>query len=167
MSDAFYEGEDINDIEFLRSNDFDEINMHEKKYMKNANTNSLNKTPRRKSKKISMNSSRNHIKDIFNRNFIKDFINRSKVNEISVSGSSDHLIGRLNNIIVGNSSSSQPTKTAVLKKHSAPKFSTRRYNVCKICGRPHVYMRKHGICRLCFRQLAYKNYKFSRNKKDW
>ena len=36
------------------------------------------------------------------------------------------------------------------------KFSTRAYNRCKICGRPHGYLRKYGICRICFRELAYK-----------
>ena len=36
------------------------------------------------------------------------------------------------------------------------KFSTRAYNRCKICGRPHAYLRKYGICRICFRELAYK-----------
>jgi small subunit ribosomal protein S14 len=35
-----------------------------------------------------------------------------------------------------------------------PKFSTRRHNRCKICGRPRAYLRKFGICRLCFRGLA-------------
>jgi small subunit ribosomal protein S14 len=40
------------------------------------------------------------------------------------------------------------------KKHS--KFSSRKYNRCKICGRPHGYMRKYGICRVCFREMASK-----------
>lgn len=35
-----------------------------------------------------------------------------------------------------------------------PKFSTRKHNRCKICGRPRAYLRKFGICRLCFRGLA-------------
>ena len=26
-----------------------------------------------------------------------------------------------------------------LKQQAEPKFSTRRYNRCKICGRPHAY----------------------------
>ena len=43
-----------------------------------------------------------------------------------------------------------------LKQQAEPKFSTRRYNRCKICGRPHAYLRKYGICRICFRELAYK-----------
>ena len=43
-----------------------------------------------------------------------------------------------------------------IKQQMAPKFSTRAYNRCKICGRPHAYLRKYGICRICFRGLAYK-----------
>ena len=37
-----------------------------------------------------------------------------------------------------------------LKQQAEPKFSTRRYNRCKICGRPHAYLRDYGICRICF-----------------
>ena len=46
-------------------------------------------------------------------------------------------------------------KTAMKVKQARPaKFSTREYNRCKICGRPHAYLRKYGICRICFRELA-------------
>jgi small subunit ribosomal protein S14 len=41
------------------------------------------------------------------------------------------------------------------KQKMEPKFSTRAYNRCKICGRPHAYIRKFGICRICFRELAH------------
>ena len=44
----------------------------------------------------------------------------------------------------------------ILKQQKKQKFSTREYNRCKICGRPHAYLRKYGICRICFRELAYK-----------
>ena len=43
-----------------------------------------------------------------------------------------------------------------VKQQRKPKFSTREYNRCRICGRPHAYLRKYGICRVCFRELAYK-----------
>ena len=43
-----------------------------------------------------------------------------------------------------------------LKQQKTPKFSTRSYTRCKICGRPHAYLRKYGICRICFREMAYK-----------
>ena len=42
-----------------------------------------------------------------------------------------------------------------LKQQRQPEFSTRAYNRCKICGRPHGYLRKYGICRICFRNLSY------------
>ena len=38
----------------------------------------------------------------------------------------------------------------ILKQQKQQKFSTREYNRCKICGRPHAYLRKYGICRICF-----------------
>lgn len=47
-------------------------------------------------------------------------------------------------------------KSMILKQQAVPKFSTRAYNRCKLCGRPHGYLRKYGICRICFRDHAYK-----------
>ena len=48
-------------------------------------------------------------------------------------------------------------KTALIMKSQAPpKFSTRRYYRCKLCGRPRGYLRKFQMCRLCFRELALK-----------
>jgi len=47
-------------------------------------------------------------------------------------------------------------KAMILKQQAKPKFSTRAYNRCKICGRPHAYLRDFGICRICFRELAYR-----------
>jgi small subunit ribosomal protein S14 len=38
---------------------------------------------------------------------------------------------------------------------ATPKFSTRGFNRCQICGRRRAYYRKFGICRLCFRKLAH------------
>ena len=43
-----------------------------------------------------------------------------------------------------------------LKQQRTPKFSTRAYTRCRICGRPHAVLRKYGICRVCFREEAYK-----------
>ena len=45
-------------------------------------------------------------------------------------------------------------KSMILKQQRAPKFSSRRYNRCKLCGRPHAYLRDYGVCRICFRELA-------------
>ena len=47
-------------------------------------------------------------------------------------------------------------KSMILKQQAPAKFSTRKYNRCKICGRPHAYLRDYGVCRICFRELAYK-----------
>ena len=47
-------------------------------------------------------------------------------------------------------------KALILKQQKTPKYSTRAYTRCSICGRPHAYLRKYGICRICFRELAYK-----------
>ena len=47
-------------------------------------------------------------------------------------------------------------KAMILKQQKEPKFSTRQYNRCKICGRPHGYMRKFQMCRICFREQSYK-----------
>lgn len=47
-------------------------------------------------------------------------------------------------------------KKALIEKWAkTPKFSTRKYNRCKICGRPHAFIRKFEMCRICFRELSY------------
>ena len=45
-------------------------------------------------------------------------------------------------------------KCLIIKAKLKPKFSSRRYNRCNLCGRPRAYYRKFGICRVCFRNLA-------------
>ena len=47
-------------------------------------------------------------------------------------------------------------KSMILKQQAPAKYSTRQYNRCKICGRPHGYMRKFDMCRICFREQSYK-----------
>ena len=48
-------------------------------------------------------------------------------------------------------------KTAlIMKSQRQPKFPTRAYSRCKLCGRPRAYLRKFEMCRLCFRELALK-----------
>jgi small subunit ribosomal protein S14 len=53
------------------------------------------------------------------------------------------------------------------KKQQRPKFSTRRHNRCKLCGRPRAYLRKFGICRLCFRGLALRGEIPGVSKSSW
>lgn len=45
-------------------------------------------------------------------------------------------------------------KALIVKSERTPKYSSRRVNRCKVCGRPRGYMRKFGMCRVCFRKLA-------------
>ncbi|MFP4484722.1 MAG: type Z 30S ribosomal protein S14 [Spirochaetaceae bacterium] len=45
-------------------------------------------------------------------------------------------------------------KALIVKAQKKPKYSTRGYNRCRVCGRPRGYMRKFQMCRICFRNLA-------------
>ena len=54
-----------------------------------------------------------------------------------------------------------------MKQQAKPKFSTRAYARCRICGRPHSVLKKYGICRICFRELAYKGQIPGVKKASW
>ncbi len=41
-----------------------------------------------------------------------------------------------------------------VKAARKPKFSSRGYNRCPLCGRPRAFMRKFGLCRICFRNMS-------------
>ena len=58
-------------------------------------------------------------------------------------------------------------KSMILKQQAGSKFSSRRYNRCKICGRPHAYLRNYGVCRICFRELAYMGQITGVRKASW
>lgn len=46
-------------------------------------------------------------------------------------------------------------KTSLIEKQKRkPKFKVRRYNRCKLCGRPRGFMRRFDLCRICFRESA-------------
>jgi len=45
-------------------------------------------------------------------------------------------------------------KSWIAKQKRKPKYKTRMYNRCQICGRRRGYMRRFKICRICFRKLA-------------
>jgi small subunit ribosomal protein S14 len=55
----------------------------------------------------------------------------------------------------------------IIKSLRVPKFSTRKKNRCKICGRPRGYLRKFQLCRLCFRELALKGEVPGITKASW
>lgn len=42
----------------------------------------------------------------------------------------------------------------IIKCRRPAKFKTRRYNRCKLCGRPRGFMRRFQLCRICFREMA-------------
>ena len=58
-------------------------------------------------------------------------------------------------------------KAMIIKQQRKPKFSTRAYSRCGICGRPHANLRKFGICRICFRELAHKGQIPGVRKASW
>jgi small subunit ribosomal protein S14 len=41
-----------------------------------------------------------------------------------------------------------------VKARRKPKFSSRAYNRCPICGRSRAFLRRYGLCRICFRNMA-------------
>ena len=54
-----------------------------------------------------------------------------------------------------------------LEKGKKPKFPTRVYNICALCGRSRGYMKKFDICRICFRELAHQNKISGVTKSSW
>jgi small subunit ribosomal protein S14 len=40
------------------------------------------------------------------------------------------------------------------KSKKTPKFSSRKYNRCELCGRARGYMSMFKMCRICFRKNA-------------
>ncbi|MCH7520140.1 MAG: type Z 30S ribosomal protein S14 [Candidatus Marinimicrobia bacterium] len=58
-------------------------------------------------------------------------------------------------------------KALVIKSQRTPKFSTRRYNRCKNCGRARAYLRRFGLCRICFREMALMGFIPGITKASW
>ncbi len=54
-----------------------------------------------------------------------------------------------------------------IKATRKPKFSTREYNRCPICGRPRAFLRKFGLCRICFRNMALRGELPGVRKSSW
>jgi small subunit ribosomal protein S14 len=53
------------------------------------------------------------------------------------------------------------------KSKQKPKFSTRKYRRCPICGRARAYIRDFNMCRICFRVLASKGQIPGVTKSSW
>jgi len=59
-------------------------------------------------------------------------------------------------------------KTAlIMKQQRPPKFKSRAYQRCRLCGRPRGYLRKFQMCRICFRELALKGEVPGVTKASW
>jgi len=54
-----------------------------------------------------------------------------------------------------------------LKEGRKPKFPTKVYNRCHVCGRPRGYIRKFDMCRICIRQLAAQDMIMGLKKASW
>jgi len=57
--------------------------------------------------------------------------------------------------------------TDALANGKKPKFPTRVYNRCKICGRGGGYMRKFQMCRICFREKVSEGKIMGAKKSSW
>jgi small subunit ribosomal protein S14 len=55
----------------------------------------------------------------------------------------------------------------IVKANRKAKFSTRKKNRCKRCGRPRGFLRKFQLCRICFRQLSLGGYIPGVTKASW
>ena len=55
----------------------------------------------------------------------------------------------------------------IVKSRRKPKFSTRAYHRCELCGRRRGYYRKFRICRLCLRKLAHEGKIPGMKKASW
>ncbi|MDE7469637.1 MAG: type Z 30S ribosomal protein S14 [Desulfovibrionaceae bacterium] len=60
------------------------------------------------------------------------------------------------------------SRTALeVKAKRKPKFSTRAYNRCPLCGRARGYLRRYGLCRICFRGMALRGELPGVRKSSW
>ena len=58
-------------------------------------------------------------------------------------------------------------KALINKSEREPKFSSRKYTRCRLCGRPRAVYRKFKICRICLRDLASRNEVPGMRKASW
>ena len=58
-------------------------------------------------------------------------------------------------------------KSMIIKQKTLPKFSTRRYNRCRVCGRARGFLSDFGLCRICFRNMAYRGEIPGVKKSSW
>jgi small subunit ribosomal protein S14 len=55
----------------------------------------------------------------------------------------------------------------IVRANREPKYSTRKKNRCRLCGRPRAFMRAFELCRICFRQHALRGQLPGVKKSSW
>lgn len=45
-------------------------------------------------------------------------------------------------------------KSMIAKNLRKPRFSSRKYSRCQICGRPHSVYKEFMLCRVCLRKMS-------------
>jgi small subunit ribosomal protein S14 len=55
----------------------------------------------------------------------------------------------------------------IVKCNRPPKFKTRGYTRCKLCGRSRGVYKKFNICRICLRNLANRGEIPGMRKSSW
>ncbi len=59
-------------------------------------------------------------------------------------------------------------KTSLINKCKlTPKFSTRKYTRCLLCGRPRAVYQKFKVCRICLRSMALRGEVPGMRKASW
>jgi small subunit ribosomal protein S14 len=58
-------------------------------------------------------------------------------------------------------------KSMIAKQKRTPKFSSRAYTRCSVCGRPHSVYRDFGLCRVCLRKMAHEGLLPGVRKASW
>jgi small subunit ribosomal protein S14 len=61
----------------------------------------------------------------------------------------------------------QRVLTRAVKAGRKPKFPTKVYNRCGVCGRPRAYVGRFDMCRICLRQLAARGEIMGLKKASW
>jgi len=58
-------------------------------------------------------------------------------------------------------------KALIVQSKRKPKYRTRAYTRCELCGRPRAVYRKFKICRICLRKLASRDEIPGMRKASW
>jgi len=58
-------------------------------------------------------------------------------------------------------------KALIEKQRKQPKYKTREYNRCYVCGRSRGYIRKFGLCRICLRKMGHEGKIPGLTKSSW